>query len=115
MNFTEEQLALIKSEHQNVVFELTGLEVLAIYSLGQMNSKVVRLTDGFFGDTKIGIFTIDELNGNTDLDFTSPENWTNVTIDSIRLSLTLPNNFGGHSSTTFESLLDIKAIALLKE
>ncbi len=114
MEFTKEQRALIKSENPKVSFELKDFEVLAIFSLGQMNGKVVRLTDNFWGNTKNGVFTIDHLNGNKDLDFSNPDNWTNVHIESIAVTLTSPNDFGGEDTTTFQSLLDIKSIALLK-
>ncbi|HLA55491.1 MAG TPA: hypothetical protein VK623_05300 [Flavobacterium sp.] len=113
MEFTPEQLAVIKSENPQTVFELKDLEVLAFFSLAQMHKKVVRMTDNFFGNTRVGVFTIDELNGKTDLDFSNPDDWTTLNIESISFTLALPNEWGSQSST-YHSLFEIKAIALLE-
>jgi len=115
MEFTQEQLELIHSENPQVVFELKGEEVLAFYSLGQMHNKIVRMTDNFFGNTKVGLFTIDNLNGKTDLDFSNPEDWKEVHIESMSFSLTCPNDWGGEDTSTFQDPTDIASIALLKE
>jgi hypothetical protein len=113
MEFTDEQLELIKSENQQVVFELNGAEVLAFFSLGQMHKKVVRMTDNFFGNTKVGVFLIEELNGETELDFSNPDDWTTLDIKSVTFSLTSPNMWG-HESSRFSDIFNIKSIALLK-
>ncbi|GAA3638773.1 hypothetical protein [Flavivirga jejuensis] len=115
MEFTQEQLELIKSENPQIEFELKNEEVLAFYSLGQMHNKIVKMTDNFFGNTKIGLFTIDDLNGKTDLDFSNPDDWTEVHIETISFSLTCSNDWGGKDTSTFQNLLDIKSIALLKK
>lgn len=113
MGFSEDQLVIFKSSSPKVVFELNNEEVLAFWTLAQMHNKVVRMTDNFFGNTRVGVFTIDHLNGDTNLDFSNDEDWRNVVIDSISLSLTCPNDFGGTNKSTFQSIFDIKSIALL--
>ncbi|MCI5059079.1 MAG: hypothetical protein MRY83_23400 [Flavobacteriales bacterium] len=115
MEFTQEQIELIKSENPNVEFKLEKEEVLAFYSLGQMHGKVVRMTDNVFGNTKNGLFVIENLNGETNLDFSNPEDWREVNVDSIEFSLTAPNEWGGENKDTYQSLLNINSIALLKK
>ena len=115
MSFTPEQKQLIESENPEIVLRLEGPEVLAFYILAvNMHNKVVELTDTFFGQTKVGLFTIDELNGKEDLDFSNPDDWTTLHIDSISFSLNRPNMWGSEG-TTYHSLLDIKSIGLLKQ
>lgn len=114
MEFTQEQLEIIQSENPKTVFELNGPEVLAFFSLGQMHKKVVRMTDNFFGNTKVGVFLIEELNGQTELDFSNPEDWTKLDIETVTFSLTLPNMWGQESSR-FNDIFNIKSIALLEK
>ena len=115
MSFTPEQEKLINSENHEIIFELKGLEVLAFYILAdKMHNKIVQLTDNFWGQTKVGLFQITELNGETDLDFSNPDDWTTLEIKSIAFSLTRPNAWGSEG-TTFHSLLDIQSIGLLKQ
>ncbi len=101
-------------ENPEIDFELSGIEVLAFYSLGQMHGKVVRMTDNFFGQTHTGVFTIEELNGQTELDFSNPDEWTSVNIETITLSLYYPNEWGSAGSR-FHDLFNIKSIALLRQ
>ena len=113
IDFTPEQRELILSgNHDEVEFELEGMEVYAIYSLGQMHNKVVRMTDDFFGDTKIGLFRINHINGHRDLDFSNPDNWRSIHIDSLSFTFSSPNEWGSQASR-FASLSHIKKIALL--
>lgn len=115
MAFTPEQKALIESENPEIAYKMEGPEVLAFYILAdKMHNKIVRLTDNFWGQTKLGLFTIDELNGKTDLDFSNPDDWTNLTIESIAFSHNRPNMWGSEG-TTYHSLLDIRSIELLKQ
>ena len=114
MIFTEKQLELINSDKQEIDFELKDLEIFAIFSLGQMHNKVVRMTDNVFGNTKVGVFTIDKINGIETLDFNNSDLWKNISLGSISLTLSTPNDFGGEDTSTYESLFDIKSIALLK-
>jgi len=114
MKFTAEQLEVINSENPKIVFELNGPEVLAFYSLGQMHKKVVQITDNFFGNTKVGVFLIEELNGKTELDFSNPDDWRELHVETVTFSLTLPNLWGEESSR-FSSIFDIKSIALLEK
>jgi hypothetical protein len=113
MELTPEQLAICKSEDPKILLELKDLEVFAIYSLGQMNHKVVRMSETFFGNTQVGLFVIEEINGEKDLDFSSPEKWLHLDLKSIRVTLISPNEFGGSSTLSFNSLFYIKSIALL--
>jgi len=114
MEFTPEQLELSNLENPIIGLTLENIEVLAIFSLGQMHNKVVRCTDSYFGKTKVGIFTIDELNGNSDLDFSNPEDWKKVEINSVTISLSGPNEWGTFKDT-YSSLFDIKKIELYKD
>lgn len=114
MSFTKDQLELIHSESQEVVFKLEGIEAVAIYSLGQMHQKVVRLTDNFFGNTKIGVFSIDEFNGQNELDFSNPDEWTDVTFKSIKFSLKGPTKWGSFSDD-YQSITNVKLIELLEK
>lgn len=116
ITFTSEQRELILSgnEDHEIEFELEGMEVFALYSLGQMHKKVVRMTDKFFGQTKVGVFTINHINGHRDLDFDNPNNWTNISIDSISFTFSRPNEWGSEASK-FESISNITNIALLKQ
>ncbi len=114
MNFTPKQIELINNENPDIALSLENLEVLAIFSLGQMQNKVVRFTDGFFGNTKVGVFTIDHLNGIEELDFSNPEDWREVDIKTIKFSLTGPNEWG-HFKDSYQSLFDLKKIELYKE
>ena len=72
MSFSKQELAIIKAKKPKELLSLEGVEVFAFFSLGQMHKKVVRLTDTVFGNTKTGVFTIEHLNGKTDLDFSNP-------------------------------------------
>jgi hypothetical protein len=115
MDFTKEQLNLIKAGNPKVDLSLENEEVLAFFSLGQMHKKIVRMTDNFFEKTKVGIFIIDELNGKHNPDFSNPNDWQKVEINSITFSLTGPNEWGGEFKDTYQSLFDIKKIELLKQ
>lgn len=115
IEFTPEQRELILSgDHDEVEFELDGMEVYAIYSLGQMDRKVVRMTDNIFGADRVGVFRINHINGHRDLDFSNPDNWRKIHIDSISYTFSRPNEWGSEASK-YESLSHIKNIALLKQ
>ena len=111
---TKEQIDFIKSDKHKVTLSLKGMEVLAIFSLGQMHNKIVRLKDGVWGKTKIGVFYINHINNKTDFDFSDSSKWKTVTIDAISVSLIEPNEWGGENTDTYNSLFDISEIALLK-
>lgn len=113
MDFTEDQLALIKKENPQVGLTLEGMEVFAFFSLGQMHKKIVRMTDGFFGNVKTGYFLIEEFNGKTELDFSNPDDWREIEIKSLKYSLTGITEWGEFKDT-YQSLKDIKKIELLK-
>ncbi len=112
MEFTKEQLAIINSENPKTLLQLEGIEVLAIYSLGQMHNKIVRMQT-VFGTSNVGLFKIESINGNPDLDFSDPEPWRNVVIDDMFVSLVSPNEFGSIDKRTFNNLFDIKSMELL--
>ncbi|PHK16960.1 hypothetical protein VF12_39905 [Nostoc linckia z15] len=115
IKFTPEQSELILSgNHEEVEFELDGIEVYAVYSLGQMNGKVVRMTDDLFGTTRVGLFRINHINGHRNLDFSNPDNWRKISIDSLSFTFSRPNEWGSEA-TRYESLSHIKNIALLKQ
>lgn len=115
IEFMPEQRELILSgNHDEVEFELDGMEVYAIYSLGQMDRKVVRMTDNIFGADRVGVFRINHINGHRDLDFSHPDNWRKIHIDSISYTFSRPNEWGSEASK-YESLSHIKNIALLKQ
>lgn len=115
IEFTPEQRELILSgNHNEVEFELDGMEVYAIYSLGQMDRKVVRMTDNIFGADRVGVFRINHINGHRDLDFSHPDNWKKIHIDSISYTFSRPNEWGSEASK-YESLSHIKNIVLLKQ
>ncbi len=114
MSFTKDQLALIHSESPEVVFKLEGIEVLGIYNLGQMHQKVVRLTDNFFGNTKVGVFSIDEFNGQNEVDFTNPDEWTDVKFESIKFSLKGPTKWGSFEDE-YQNITHIQLIELLEK
>lgn len=115
IEFTPEQRQLILSgNHDEVEFELDGMEVYAIYSLGQMDRKVVRMTDNIFGADRVGVFRINHINGHRDLDFGTPDNWRKIHIDSISYTFSRPNEWGSEASK-YESLSHIKNIALLTQ
>ncbi|MCI5059193.1 MAG: hypothetical protein MRY83_23980 [Flavobacteriales bacterium] len=113
MEFTKEQLDIIKASDHKASLELKGNEVFAIYSLGQMHNKVVRMTDNFFNQTKVVVFTIDHINGESNLNFDNPEDWKEVNLERISFTITCPTEFGS-SYSKFERLNDIKEIALLQ-
>jgi len=113
--FTPEQRELILSgNHDDIEFELEGMEVYAIYSLGQMDRKVVRMTDDLFGTERVGVFRINHINGHRDLDFSDPDNWRSIHIDSLSFTFSRPNEWGSEA-TRYESFSHIKNIALLKQ
>ncbi len=114
MEITEKQIALMALENPEIDFELEGMEVFAIYSLGQMNGKVVKMQDDMFPDPRIGLFTINHLNGVENLDFSNMDDWKEVHLESISYTLTKEDKWG-QSSSTYESLFHIKSIALLKQ
>ncbi len=115
IEFTPGQRELILSgSHDEVEFELEGMEVYAIYSLGQMDRKVVRMTDDLFGTTRVGVFRINHINGHRDLDFSNPDNWRKIHIDSLSFTFSRPNEWGSEASK-YESFSHIKNIALLKQ
>ena len=103
----------MKADDPEVLLKLENEEVLAFFSLGQMHKKVVRFTDNFFGNTKVGVFCIEELNGETELDFSDHKDWLKVEINSIKISLTGLTGWGEFKDT-YPSLLDIKCIELLE-
>lgn len=115
IEFTQEQRELILSgDHDEVELELDGIEVYAIYSLGQMDRKVVRMTDNLFGTTRVGLFRINHINGHRELDFSNPDNWRKIHIESLSFTFSRPNEWGSEA-TKYESLSHIKNIALLKQ
>ncbi len=111
---TPSQIEFIQFGNLIVDFELKELEVVSIYSLGQMHNKIVRLTDNFWGKTKVGLFFIDQINDNNQLSFSNMEDWRSVSLTSISFSLITPNEWGGQSTDTYSSLFDIREIALMK-
>lgn len=111
---TPEQIDFIRTAKHKTDFELKDLEVAAIYSMGQMHNKIVRLTDNFWGKTKVGLFFIDHINDNHELSFVNSEDWRTVTLHSISLTLITPNEWGGENTDTYSSIFDIREIALLK-
>jgi hypothetical protein len=114
-SLTPEENDRVLAARDEIDFTLSGIEVLAIYSLGQMHNKVVRMTDDFWGTTRTGLFHINHINGKTDFDFSKPDNWQTFELDSISFGLIVPNMFGAADTTTFESLFNIKEISLLKQ
>lgn len=114
IEFTPERRKLILSDDYEVEFSLDGMEVLALYSLGQMHGKVVRIKDIIFDEPRRGVFMINHINGHRDLDFSNPDHWRAVTVDSLSISFSYPNEWGS-STTKYESLFHIKNIALLKQ
>jgi hypothetical protein len=112
MEFTQEQLEIINSDKPEILFDLEGIEVLAIYSLGQMNNKIVRSTS-VYGTTTVGLFVIESFNGKSDLDFSNPDDWRTVHLEEIFFSITSPNGYGGYDKVTTNNLFDIQSIALL--
>jgi hypothetical protein len=113
MELTSAQLEIINAESPKVLLELEGMEVAAIYSLGQMHHQVVRMTDNVFGNTRVGVFVIEEINGVSELDFSSPDPWRNIEVNSITLKLYSPNRFGGLNIAAFQRVFDIKSIQWL--
>ena len=77
------------------------MEVVALYSLGQMHNKVVRLTDNFWGKTKVGLFFIDNINENSNLSFSNSNDWQSIDLKSISLTLITPNEWGGENTDTY--------------
>lgn len=115
IEFTPAQKELILSgNHDEVEFELEGMEVYAVYSLGQMSGKVVRMTDDLFGTERVGLFRINHINGHRDLDFGNPDNWRSIHIDSLSFTFSRPNEWGSEA-TRYESFSHIKKIALLEQ
>lgn len=114
-SLTPAQIEFINSGNHEIDFELTDFEVLAIYSLGQMQNKIVRLTDNFWGKTKVGLFVIDHINEKQNPDFKNANDWKSVSLSSISLTLITPNEWGGENTDTYSSIFDIKEIALLKQ
>lgn len=112
---TPEEKDRVLAAGNEIDFTLSGIEVAAIYSLGQMHDKVVTMTDNFWGNTKTGLFHINHINGNTNLDFSKPDDWQTLTLDSISFGLIVPNMFGAADTTTYESTFEIKEISLLKQ
>ncbi len=112
MKFTEEHLEIINSENPKVLFELAKVEVLAIYSLGQMHNKIVRKTD-VFGNVRVGLFVIESINGKSDLNFSKPDEWRDIKIDEIFFSIISPNEYGSVDKITTNNLFDVESIALL--
>lgn len=111
---TTSQIDFINSGKYSIAFELKEFEVLALYSLGQMHNKIVRLTDNFWGKTKVGLFFIDHINEKSNLSFDNMDEWKTIDLSSVSLTLITPNEWGGESTDTYSSILDIREIALLK-
>ncbi|WP_300490073.1 hypothetical protein [Flavobacterium sp.] len=114
ITFTPEQRKLILSDDYEIEYSLDGMEVLALYSLGQMHGKVVRLKDIIFDNPRVGLFKIEHINGHRNLDFSNPDLWRSITVDSISITFSKPNEWG-HDASKFTSLFHIKNIALLKQ
>lgn len=112
MDFTKEQLEIINSENPKVLLELKGVEVMAIYSLGQMHNKIVRRVS-VFDTTMVGLLTIESINGKTDLDFSNANDWKNIKVDDIYFSITSLNEFGSYDKVTTNNIFDVQSIALL--
>lgn len=111
---TAEQREFIRIGKFTEGLELSGVEVFAIFSLGQMNNRVVKCDNDITMSTIIAVFKIEELNGKSDLDFSNPDDWREVHIDSITVSLEYPDfEFDGSSKTQFSNLAFINSITLL--
>lgn len=113
MEFTQKQLEIINSENPKILFELEGVEVMAIYSLIQMHNKIVRSVS-VYETTIVGLFLIESINGKSDLNFSNPEEWRNINLDDLFFSLTSINEFGGYDKVTTNNLFDIQSISLLE-
>lgn len=112
MPFTDEQLAQLRANDFETLATLKNDEVFAIYTLGRFSGQMVRLTFSSFGNTEIGVFCIDEINGEAP-DFSDATLWLNVQIDSIKFSLTYLTATG-YAKETYRSLHRIAEISLLK-
>lgn len=112
MELTQEQLEIINLENPKILFELEGVEVLAIYSLGQMHNKIVRRIS-VYGTATVGLFFIESINGKSNLDFSNPEEWQVLELEDISFSLTSLNEFGGYDKVQTNNIFDVQSIALL--
>ena len=110
---TDEQIAVVNAQDHQFDIHLKGLEVLAIFVLGQMTNCMVRMTDTMWDKTKIGLFVIKELNGTTSPDFSNPDEWKNVELKSIEFSL-ISSNEWGLTVDTYRDLLKIKDISRIR-
>ncbi|KAB7530015.1 hypothetical protein F8C76_00375 [Flagellimonas olearia] len=118
MEFSKEQLTLINSTNPKVGLSLEDRMVYAIFSLGKIVNEVVRLTLRN-GRVLTGVFNIEELNGESNLDFSNPDDWTKVELNSIQVSVSAPRNLE-NSSVYFEQevlygLSKISKIEVLSE
>jgi hypothetical protein len=84
---TKEHIDLIQSAKHSEVFKLKGIEVAAVFSLGQMHNKIVKLTDSMWKKVTVGLFYIDQINENHNLSFSNSADWQTVKIDSISMHL----------------------------
>jgi hypothetical protein len=116
MEFSKEQLKLINSDNPKVSICLENETIYAIFSLGQMIDKIARLTLSN-GRILVGIFKIEELNGESNLDFSDPNDWTNIELNSIKVSITSPDvddDTVVYSKETVFGLSRIEKIELLE-
>jgi hypothetical protein len=102
------------SANHSEVFKLKGVEVAAIFSLGQMHNKIVKLTDSMWKKTTVGLFYIDHINENHDLSFSNASDWQTVKIDSISMHLIIPNEYG-QTTMVYNHFSEIEGIALLMQ
>lgn len=93
---------------------LKGTEVVAIFILGQMQDKMVRIQDSSRDWKQIGLFRIEEINGVENPDFSNPDDWSSITLDSISFSLYSASTWG-ETRGTYSSVFDINEISRLKE
>lgn len=89
-------------------------EMMAIFVLGQMQNKMVRIHDPSRDWKQVGFFRIEEFNGTKDPAFSNPDDWNKVTLESISFSLYSVSTWG-ESASTYSSIFQVKEVCRFKE
>ncbi|RZJ70737.1 hypothetical protein [Flavobacterium sp.] len=114
--FSQAQLDLLKSNNLETELELfVDGSADEFHNLIRMHKKIVRLTDDWEDETKIGLFTIEEVNGQRDLQFANPQDWEGIPIEKMTYSLKSLSDSGEIEILRQKSIYPLKDIALFRQ
>ncbi len=113
-NTVHNEVHAIEIADDSFDISLKNEEVLAIYVLGQMQNKMVRIQDSSRNWKQVGLLHIKEINGIENPDFSNSNNWNNIILNSITIKIYSASTWGT-STSTYSSVFQINEVSRFKE